>query len=253
MRCISMKNTIEETIDRVTGINIEREGRGMASATATTNTQNLEGSRNITKDLYFFLNEFMEKVLMKLAEKVKSNDVYLKNKATALKYGDNMISFASITSSIPFFEYGTKLTDGRQVQEIKDRVRHLFGAEVNSGQLRTRDVIEFEASKTMSQGYAVLDRGWETIQKVAREQMDSKEKIAGSQQQAGVEIAREDREDRQTQETTENERDRSVDIQKAHIKSGDAGEKNKTAVEIAKLKASEKKASESQPNKKSKK
>jgi hypothetical protein len=197
---VSMKIAIEKTIDRITGVNEEREGLSSSSQTATGTIENINASRNITKDIYFFLNEFMEKSLLKLLEKTKLNRNYLERLSTKFKYGDNLVEFMKILDELPLTEIGLKLTDGKEVEDIKSRVRHLFAQEINSQSLRTKDVIEFELSKTITQGLSVLDKAWELTQSVANKQMEEKSKLQNESQQFQLELAREDREDRQEHE-----------------------------------------------------
>lgn len=242
---VGIKIAIEKTIDRITGINDEREGLGTAYATATTNMANLEASRNITKDIYFYLNEFMEKVLLKLLEKVKMNSDYLQKFTTKFKYGDNMVTFAKILEEIPLSEIGLKLTDGKMVEEVKSKVRHLFAQEVNSGQLRTMDVIKFEIAKSIGQGVMVLEQGWKTAQAAANAQNESREQIAAKQNETNIELAREDREDRQAHEVELKEMDLQSDGVKAGLKAGEASEKNK----IMKEKDKEQNKGEGEENK----
>ena len=197
---VGMKIAIEKTIDRITGVNEEREGLSRSSQTATGTLENIAASRNITKDLYYFLNEFMEKVLLKLIEKIKINKDYLNRFSTRFKYGDELVKFMEVINMLSLTEIGLKLTDGKQVEDIKNKIRHLFNQEINSGSLRTKDIIEFELSKTISQGLKVLENAWQLTQSVAQRDMEQKQKLQQDNQKFQLDLAREDREDRQEHE-----------------------------------------------------
>ena len=62
---------IERIMDRITGMNESRQGLEKATATATTNINNVEASRSMTYDMFYFMKDYMERVLMKLCEKAK--------------------------------------------------------------------------------------------------------------------------------------------------------------------------------------
>ena len=68
---LQFKNEIKQTIDYITGINQERTGDIAASSTATNANASLEASRTITESLFFYMQEYVEMVLTKMAETAK--------------------------------------------------------------------------------------------------------------------------------------------------------------------------------------
>ena len=215
---INMKLAIEQTVDRITGINEDREGQGKASITATGAMQNIEASRNITKDAFFFINEFMEKILTKLCEKVKLNKEYISRTSTYIKYGDNLIDLGNLIDELYFSEFGVYLSDGKKIQEIKERIRQYFPVEINSGALRTKDVIRFEMAKDLNMGLKVLDDAWEQVQQMQTMSIQQKAKSDEAKIAQGIQIAREDREDKQAHDIVMEEEKRKTEAMKLGAK-----------------------------------
>ena len=63
---------IERVMDRITGMNENRQGLAKATSTATANVNNIEASRSMTYDLFYFMSKYIEIVLGKLCEKNKN-------------------------------------------------------------------------------------------------------------------------------------------------------------------------------------
>jgi len=195
-----LKYDIENTIDRITGINENREGLGKASQTATGATQNIEASRTITKDIFFVHNLFMQDVLRKFLEKRKTNWEWIDSQKGQLLLGPILSRHLKLTKEITNDDYGVYLSDGRKENQIRELIRPFFIQEINAGQLRTMDVIAFERTRNLTVGLTVLERAWSEVQKVAQEQLRSKEQIQAQKDQAALQLAKEDREDWQAHE-----------------------------------------------------
>jgi hypothetical protein len=197
---LEVKYNLENTIDKITGINENREGMGKASQTATGANQSIEQSRSITKDLFFCHNLFMQELLRKLLEKRKTNWDWIDSMSGSILLGDMYSQHLKVTKEITNDDYGVILSDGRKEQEIRQKADRYFDAEINSGNLRTKDVIAFSKTRNINAGLQVLEDAWEAIQKVAQLQIQSKEKIAQQQLAAQRQMSIEDREDWQKHE-----------------------------------------------------
>ncbi len=226
---LGLKADIERTIDRITGINESREGRNMATQTATGTMQNIEASRSITKDLFVAMTEYFNSVLTLLAEKTKLNKPYLRSNQAKILLGENLLNFIKITEDLMFDDFNVILSDGRHELEVRERVRPLFDREINAGKLRAKDVIKFELKKNIHEALAVLDKAWEEISILEQRKNDL---TVQSQQEAlatQINMAREDREDRQAHE-------KELKMIDADIKTQIASEKASTTIQSANLK-----------------
>jgi hypothetical protein len=197
---LEVKYNIENTIDKITGINENREGMGKASQTATGANQSIDQSRSITKDLFYCHNLFMQETLRKLLEKRKTNWEWINSMAGQFLLGSVGLNHLNVTREITNDDYGVVLSDGRKEEEIRQKAEKYFEAEINSGSLRTKDVLAFEKSRSLDMGLKILEDAWETIQKVAQEQTAAKERISQNQLAAQQQLAKEDREDWQAHE-----------------------------------------------------
>ncbi len=197
---LDLKANVEYTLDRITGINSDREGWGKASQTATMGTQNVEASRSITKDMFYYWNVFMENLLTKLVEKTKTNWDWIDSDAGEMLMGESGVMFLRASRDLTNDDYKVRLGDGKKELDIKERSRMFIQQEINKGALRSKDAIRYEMADTLNEGLAVLDQAWKEVNNIQREQMQSKEEIAAKDNQAAIEGAREDREDRQQHE-----------------------------------------------------
>lgn len=211
---LQLKITIEDTIDRITGINENREGLGKASQTATGAMQNIEASRSITKDIFYCHNLFMQECLRKLLEKRKTNWEWIDSMKGRILLGKTMAAHLKITRNITNDDYGVYLSDGKKEKEIREMIRPLFAQEINASKLRTKDVVSFEMSRNLNAGIQILEIAWDEINKIAARDSQIKDKMNQDSLNMQRQMAIEDREDQQAHE---------VLIQK--LKSADASRK----------------------------
>ena len=180
---LKIKQDIEQTIDRLTGINEAREGYSQASQTATGTMQNISASRNITKDLFFMHQIFSSQMLTKLCEKVKQNWEYLDSQ-NGFFLDDGDIKFLKITEDILMDEFAAYFTDGKKYNEIKEFAMTMFPQEINAQQLRTMDAIKFKATESLAEGLEVLKQAHDEIGKIQAQAEQQKEKAQAENAQA---------------------------------------------------------------------
>jgi hypothetical protein len=197
---LKVKNDVENTMDRITGINESREGQSPTSQTATGTMQNIEASRSITRDIFYGHQMFMNRLFSNLVEKTKLNAKYLDSNRAKILLGDNGINFIKASSDFMFDDFDVKFTDGGREKEIRDKVARFFDVEINSGNLRTQDVIKFDMTKNLNDGIRVLQAAWGTITQVRREELQAQSEQQQQQIQGQQQLAQEDREDRQAHE-----------------------------------------------------
>lgn len=196
---LELKREIEQTIDKITGINEEREGYSKASATATGARQNIDASRSITKDLFFMHQIYGSLVITKLVDRVKLNRKYLESKK-GIFLDDDDVSFLRTIEDLSMDDFAAYLTDGRSYQEIKDFAMQLFPQEINAQQLRTKDVIRFRASQSLAEGLEVLDKAWGELDKIRQDALQQKSDSEAQDRKLKYQVAKEDREDWQAHE-----------------------------------------------------
>ncbi|MFA5036928.1 MAG: hypothetical protein WC479_07105 [Candidatus Izemoplasmatales bacterium] len=170
---LALKADVEATADKITGITRDRGGAILASETVTNAQSNITASKSMTQDIFYLLNEFFENVLMRLCEKTKLNKEWLETEGLTV-LGSDAVQYIKATAEIADDEYIVELSDGRKENEIRDRLRQFFPVEINSGQLRAKDVARFELEENITEAIAVLDKAYVEITNVAQMQNNNK-------------------------------------------------------------------------------
>ena len=189
---IEQAMNVEQTIDRITGLNENRQGLTKATTTATANVNNIEASRSITYDLFFCMNDFMEKVLMKVIEKEK-----LCHQDEDFVFDETQNRYLSITKDLMFANYYPYLSDGRMEGIIREKLEMMFGAEINAGNLRSSDVAKFLRESSFAKALKILEEANSELAKLRKEEIAAGQQAKHEEIKADLQIAHEDREDRQ--------------------------------------------------------
>jgi hypothetical protein len=188
---------IERVMDRITGMNDNRQGTTKATMTATANVNNIEASRSMTYDLFYFITGYIERVLMKLAEKTKLNETYLGLDGRKFILDEDQITYLVSTKNLVWDNYGVSVTDGKKERDILMKLEGLFPAEINASEIRTKDVAKFYMETNFAAAIKILDKAHEEIARVRQDQERVSQETQQNQTKTNVEMAREDREDRQ--------------------------------------------------------
>lgn len=188
---------IERIMDRITGMNESRQGLEKATTTATTNTNNVEASRSMTYDMFYFMTDYMERVLMKLAEKAKLNITHqgLDNRMFVL--GEDELQYLVSTKNLLFHNYAVTVTDGRREQKILEKLEQFFPQEINAGEIRSKDVAKFFMETNFAKAIKILDVAHQEIEAVRQREIKASQEAKNNEIEANLKIAQEDREDRQ--------------------------------------------------------
>lgn len=201
---VVLKREIQSTVDRLTGINENREGQIKASSTASNAQSSIEASRTITEGLFYFFNLYVEKTLMKMCETMKVTWGLYKTEKAKIILGDDMFNFMKLTSDIYNNDYAVSLVDGGKELSIRNYLQGLAEASLNTKELRWKDLVAFQLTDTLTDGRKVLEKAWAEMESIRQKDIkDQREADAANNQQniqAQVEMAREDREDRQMAE-----------------------------------------------------
>lgn len=222
---------IEQTMDKLTGINRSRQGFGAASSTATTNTTNVEASNTMTFDLFWFMNQFVQEVLERLIEKTKFNKAVLKEDSRMFVYSDDDLHFMEATKDIQNDDFALIINDGRTENEILEKLEAMFLQEINAGLLRTKDVAKFWMADSFSEAIQVLDIAHVNYEKIRMEESKMNLQAKENDSARRYNLATEDREDRQEHEkeivVLKSEADKEKDLNRAMYESGHISQKGK--------------------------
>ena len=232
MSLLNQAMDIERVMDRLTGLNENRQGLTKATTTATANINNIEASRSMTYDLFFFMSDYTERVVMKLAEKSKLNKVHYGMDSRLFIFDETEIKHMISTKNIMFDNYGVSISDGKKERDIIGRVEQLFPQEINAGNLRTKDVIRFMAEGSFASSLKILDEAYEELRKVREQESKTGQEAKQAEVASKVKIATEDREDGQAHdkemEVIRTEGKKEVEILKGGLKSATEGQKQRS-------------------------
>lgn len=188
---------IERVMDRITGMNEGRQGLQKATTTATANVNNIEASRSMTYDLFYFMQEYIERMLTKLAEKTKINKTYIGADTRQFILDDGEQMYLMSTKELDFDNYGITITDGKKEKDILNKLETLFPQEINAHMLRTKDVARFWTESSFAAALRVLDNAHEELTKINENEMRIKQESSMASLQQQAQQAIEDREDGQ--------------------------------------------------------
>ncbi len=201
---IELKREILQTIDRLTGINENRQGQIAASSTASNAQESIQASRTITEGMFYLMSLYSEKVLLKVVETTKITWGLNKTEKGKVILGDSKFKFLQVTKDIVYQDYGIHITDSGKEMQIRAKLDRFAESALNAKDLRFQDLVKYELSNTLADANKVLEKAF-TIQDQIR-QRDAAQLQQGQsqmqQQQSAVQMqmAREDREDKQANE-----------------------------------------------------
>jgi len=188
---------IERVMDRITGMNDARQGLEKATSTATANISNVEASRSMTYDMFYFMKEYIERVLMKLAEKSKLNITQYGEDSRQFVLSDEEIQYLISTKNLMFHNYAVTISDGRKEQTILQKLEQLFPQEINAGLLRTKDVAKFYMEENFAKAIKVLDLAHTELATIRQQELRTKQEAKQSEVESKERVATADREDKQ--------------------------------------------------------
>jgi len=194
---LSQAIDIERVMDRITGMNDARQGLEKATTTATVGISNVEASRSMTYDMFYFMKEYIERVLMKLAEKSKLNITQYGEDSRQFVLSDEEIQYLISTKNLMFHNYAVTISDGRKEQTILQKLEQLFPQEINAGLLRTKDVAKFYMEENFAKAIKVLDLAHTELAKIRQQELKIKQEAKQSEVESKERIAVDDREDKQ--------------------------------------------------------
>jgi hypothetical protein len=198
---IMLKNDIRQTLDLITGINENRQGDIAASSTVTNAQIAITASKNITTPLFYGMNKFTERVLMKMCEYYKLSYGFFKVEKGKQILGDTQQRFLVVEKEIGYQDYGVTIQDGGRYAEMKNKIMALAQVSLNAKEIRLEDLMQLETAESYTEAKNILKNAWKSIQQVAAEQqqrqIEAQQQMQQQQLQMQQQMALENREDMQ--------------------------------------------------------
>jgi len=188
---------IERVMDRITGMNENRQGLSKASSTATANVNNIEASRSMTYDIFYFMNLFVEEMLCKLVEKTKLNKTMFGLDQRHFLFDQDEIAYMMATKNIDKDNYAVSVTDGKRERDVIQKLEMMLPQEINAGLITSKDVAKFMMESNFTRAIKVLDQARERMEEYQQKQIQANQQAKKEENQVNLKIATEDREDGQ--------------------------------------------------------
>lgn len=201
---IQFKNDILIMMDKMTGINNDREGQIQASATATNTNSAIQASRTITEPFFYGVYLYINKALTKIVESTKITWAFYKLEKGEQILGVSKFKYLKVSQEIGFKDYGVHLQDGGKYAEIKQFMQGMMEASLNAKEMRPEDALKFLLAESFADQKAVLEESWAKIKELEGQSqqanMQNQQQMQQAQLEQQLQLAREDREDRQLNE-----------------------------------------------------
>jgi hypothetical protein len=198
---IMLKNDLRQTLDLITGINENRQGDIAASSTVTNAQIAITASKNITTPLFYGMNKFTERVLMKMCEYYKLSYGFFKVEKGKQILGDTQQRFLVVEKEIGYQDYGVVIQDGGKYAEMKNKIMALAEVSLNAKEIRLEDLMQLETAESYTEAKNILKNAWKSIQQVAAEQqqrqLEAQQQMQQQQLEMQQQMALENREDMQ--------------------------------------------------------
>ncbi len=201
---IQFKNDILLMMDRMTGINNDREGQIQASATATNTNSAIAASRTITEPFFYGVYLYINKTLTKIVESTKVTWAFFKLEKGEQILGVSKFKYLKVSQEIGFKDYGVHLQDGGKYAEVKQFMQGMMEASLNAKEMRPEDALKFLLAESFSDQKAVLEESWAKIKELEGQnqqaQIANQQQMQQAQLEQQIQLARENREDLQMNE-----------------------------------------------------
>jgi hypothetical protein len=191
---------LEDTADRITGINENRQGQIAASATATNAQSAIRASRTISEPMFYFIRKYIERVMLKLASDIKLSAVFIDTEEAEQIIGTEGMRFLKMSKDFAFDDYGVYITDGSKEADLRNTLLQLSEVALNAKQLRLQDIMKLHLTDTLAESIAVLEKGFEEVERLNQQNAMQQQEQIGQQQQAVQQMETERREDQQAHE-----------------------------------------------------
>lgn len=198
---IAFKDHLLLMMDRMTGINENREGQISASATVANTDQAITASRTITAPFFYGLHLYMSKVLNRLVESEKITLAFYKIEKGEQILGTSKFKWLQITQKVGFKDYGVHIQDGSKYAQVNTFMKGLMEASLNAKEITQADALNFMLAETFAEKKAILEdaeaKVKEMLQSNQQAQIQSQQQMQQAQLQQQLELRKAEIEDAQ--------------------------------------------------------
>ncbi len=198
---IAFKDHLLAMMDRMTGINENREGQISASATVSNTDQAITASRTITAPFFYGLHLFMSKVLNKLVESEKITLAFYKIEKGEQILGTDKFKYLQVTQEVGYKDYGVHIQDGSKYAQVNTFMKGLMEASLNAKEITQADALSFMLAETFAEKKAILENAElkvkELLQSQQQAQIQSQQQMQQNQLQQQLELRKAEIEDAQ--------------------------------------------------------
>lgn len=197
----AFKGELLMLMDKITGINDNREGQIAASATVSNTNENITASKTITAPFFYGLHLHMNKTLNKLVESSKLTWAFYKVEKGEQILGTGKQKWLQVTTELGFKDYGTHIQEGTKYAKINQFMQSLMETSLNAKQISQADALSFMIAETFSEKKAILENAETKLKEFEQQnqqaQMTNQQQMQQQQLQAQQQMADAIREDEQ--------------------------------------------------------
>ena len=195
-RLIELKAEMQRTLDRLTGINEQREGNTMASETATNAQSDKRASQIITEGLFYLMGLYTNRVFNLLCETTKLTWGLYKPEKGKVILGDKMFKFMQVTRTLAEQDYGVYLNDGGRELRLREKWEQDAQAALNAKDLRFKDIVQSDLATTLVEYKTILLNAYDEMaqmksqeqQAEAKSQQDQNAQTLASQEKLAMDL-----------------------------------------------------------------
>lgn len=184
---IAFKNDLLAMMDRMTGINENREGNISASATVANTNEAITASRTITAPFFYGLHLYMSKVLNKLVESEKVTLAFYKIEKGEQILGTDKFKWLQVTQEVGYKDYGVHIQDGSKYSQVNQFMKGLMEASLNAKEITQADALSFMLAETFAEKKAILENAEAKVKELLQSQQQAQIQSQQQMQQAQLE------------------------------------------------------------------
>ena len=207
---------LENAIDKATGMNDARNGVEKATTTATTNTNNLQASRSITFDNFYFAENHIQRALSSLIQKTKGA-IALGSMEARFYLSEDDLSYIEQSADFIMDDFKARVVGGRSHQSIVNDLTQLLTNEVAAGKRTSTDYAKIRQQSSLQEIVNILEESDKRMNEIESANQQNAIQAQNQGKQELQKQANEAREDQQAHEVKLQEMKDNTEIQKAQI------------------------------------
>lgn len=204
---VMVEMNVINSLNQITGISENRTGVTAASSTATAQQADISNSRTITEGLFYGYSGCAKRVVKAIVDASALSWAYFKTDKAEQILGSEKFSFLQSTIELAYRDYGVHIEDGSKYMEITQKLQSLTEVALNAKEVHLLDAMNIMLAETLAQKKQYLKSALDRTMQIAQQQMQAEQESAAQMQQQAlqtqVQIAADDREDRQQQSSSE--------------------------------------------------